>query len=363
MSNLPERRSLVAIVTIAIAVAMTVDGCGAAVTTASPGSAAPTTSSAPPFVPAASGPASSSGATSSSVPASPRAATSSPSSAAAIRVVATVARFRLPRPLSRSAAVTLGNAVLVCGGLTPTGTTADVMLFDPAGRRVTTIGRLATPVHDAAAAAVGPRAFVFGGGSLVAGSTVQLVDPLGGSRLVGRLPAPRADVAAVTVGGAAIVVGGGTPLRPDPAVLSTADGVHFSRIATLAVAVRYPAVAAVGGKIYVIGGSTPGGDSNAIQVIDPSTRTVAIVGRLPFALSDAAALVIGGRLLVLGGRRAGVPLDTIFVVDPRTGSAREVGHLPYRVADAPVIVVDGVGYLIGGEAATQLASIVAIRVG
>ncbi|MHB8460868.1 MAG: Kelch repeat-containing protein [Candidatus Limnocylindrales bacterium] len=358
------RRALAALLTAAVVVA----GCGSS--TPSTGSTLPSTASSGPLAssaaiasPAPDGSAATSAGSTgiaSARPASPAIVTPAPLHPVAV----SIAPFRLPQALSRSVAVALGGATLICGGFMASGTTTgDVLLFDPAGRLVTRIGRLAAPVHDAAGTTVGSRAFVFGGGSVLPETTVQLVDPLGGSRVVGRLPLARADLAAVVVGGQAIVVGGGTSAGPDRAVLATTDGIHFRRIATLAVGVRYPAVAVSGGRVFVIGGATPTGDVATIQSIDPATGTVRVVGHLPFALSHAVALVVGGELLIAGGRRAGVPLRTLFALDPGRGVVREVGQLPYRVSDAAAIVVGGVGYIVGGEAATQLATIIVIRPG
>ena len=171
----------------------------------------------------------------------------------------------------------------------------------------------------------------------------------GNTATVGRLPAPRADLSALSVAGELLVIGGGTASGPDPRVLATTDGVRFRTIARLALAVRYPAVATIGGLVYVVGGSTAAGDTRVIQSIDPRTGAVHVVGRLPEPISHASALVIGGHLLVAGGRFAGRPQDLVWRLDPARGTVVRLGRLPYAVSDAAPAVLGDMGYLIGGE--------------
>jgi N-acetylneuraminic acid mutarotase len=71
--------------------------------------------------------------------------------------------------------------------------------------------------------------------------------------------------------------------------------------------------APVGGHIYVLGGSAPGGPSDAVRRFDPATGTIARVGRLPHVLTDAAVATIGHTVFLLGGISSG-PLDTITAV-------------------------------------------------
>ena len=72
--------------------------------------------------------------------------------------------------------------------------------------------------------------------------------------MTGSLPTPRSDAQAVTIGGTAYLVGGYHGNKPDASVLATADSRTFTTVATLQVPVRYPAVAALGGQIYLFSG-------------------------------------------------------------------------------------------------------------
>ena len=115
------------------------------------------------------------------------------------------------------------------------------------------------PTHDAAATVVDGQVLVFGGGTSAPAAATQDITPSGSSRILGSLPRPRADGDAVTIGGTAYVVGGYDGPSLDPAVLATADGATFRTVTDLSVPVRYPAVAALGGLIYVFGGESLGG--------------------------------------------------------------------------------------------------------
>lgn len=270
--------------------------------------------------------------------------------------------LHLPVAVSRAVAFADGDALLVAGGLTPSGTTATVLRIDLPGGRVTTDGHLANAVHDAGGALVGGVPMVFGGGNVVPEATVQRFSA-GHGAIVGQLPHARADLVAVVIDGTTLVVGGGTPSRLDRAVLATTDGIHFRTVATLIDGARYPAAAAVDGMIIVAGGTDGAHDLTDIQVVDPATGTVRILGELPHGLSHAMALVIAGRLLIAGGRSGGVAQDAIWEVDPVSGAVSLAGRLPQAVSDAAVVAIGDVGYLIGGERAAIVTSIVSISLG
>ena len=283
-----------------------------------------------------------------------------PAEVAGVQV--TLSAIRLPSARSRAVALVLGSSIVVGGGLTATGaTTGTTVSVEPGSGQVSRAGTLAVPVHDAGGAVLDGSAFVFGGGRLAAGAIVQQMAAIGPGSIVGKLPAVRADLVAVAVGDEIVVVGGGTPARPDDRVLVTTDGQHFRRVARLIVGVRYPAVAVLGGMVYVVGGSTPAGDTRVIQSIDPRTGVVRVVGHLPKGLSHASALVVGDVLLIAGGRVAGRAQDVLWRFDPAALSVTRIGRLPYAVSDAAAAVLDGVGYLIGGEDHGPLASIITLE--
>ena len=76
----------------------------------------------------------------------------------------------------------------------------------------------------------------------------------------------------------------------------------FRTVTDLSVPVRYPAVAALGGLIYVFGGESADGlPVSAVQVVNPGDGTDKVIGQLPLPLSGAAAGVLDGVIYIAGG--------------------------------------------------------------
>lgn len=346
--------------------------------------------------------------------------------------------WHLATPISREVAVTgPGGKVIVLGGLSPNGASASgVYAFGtgaagtghpasagqgtgtgtPAGlpRRpltdsVSRIGSLTGPLHDAAAGVSGQHALVLGGGSAASVATVQsyrLGGGPGGARghhggpaarafVSGTMPAPRSDSAAVTIGNVTYVVGGYTGTRPDPAVLATTDGHAFRRVATLPVPVRYPAVAALAGQIYVFGGQAvtgphAGAPLDTIQAVDPGKGTAHVVGRLPVPLAGSVAVTVRGEVFVAGGESTAahrpVPgvgttqlsrgwsapgaggdsatgssphtgtVSTIWAFDPATKRLLPAGRLQVPVSHAAATVTGSTAWIVGGESGSAMVS-------
>ncbi|HEV2376826.1 MAG TPA: PQQ-binding-like beta-propeller repeat protein [Streptosporangiaceae bacterium] len=304
--------------------------------------------------------------------------------------------WHLATPVSREVAVAgAGDQLVVLGGLKPSGASdSGVFAVHTATGRVKRLGALAGPLHDAAAALVGQRALVFGGGTVASVTTVQAFT-LGGQRgtaaTVGSLPQRRSDSVTVTVSGTTYLIGGYDGAHPDATVLATANGATFATAATLPVPVRYPAAAALGGQIYVFGGLAITGPKagkpvDVIQAIDPATHRATVIGHLPEPLTGATAATVGGEVLVAGGDspapqglRPGVgatqlspgeasaptggdpgttSVATIWAFDPATRGMLSAGRLQVPVAHAAVAVSGSTAWIVGGESNGSLVSAV-----
>ena len=271
------------------------------------------------------------------------------------------APWQLPSPRAREIVLAGTHALYVIGGLdagkSSTGRVWNVAL--PSGT-TTRLAVLPQVLHDSAGAVLGEAVFVFGGGAGTELATVQRYRA-GAATVVGQLPQPRSDLAAVAIDGTAYVFGGFDGTRGVASVLATTDGTSFQSVASLAQTVRYAAVAAHAGRIYVFGGDHNGTNVATVQIIDPHARTSSIVDQLPYSVTEATAVELDGQLLVIGGRSHGRILDTVVRYDPVSGKSTTVGHLPYPVIDAGAAVVDGVAYVVGGETPAEVGSVITLR--
>jgi outer membrane protein assembly factor BamB len=249
-----------------------------------------------------------------------------------------------------------------------------VYTLDTTTGALTHVANLTDGLHDASGAVIDGRDVTFGGGSPATVATVQAVpEPsatssagITAAETIGALPRPRSDSSAVTVGTTTYIVGGYDGSNPDPAVLATTDGRTFSTVASLPVPVRYPAVAADRGLLYVFGGQAISGAGagqpvNAIQVIDPRRHRASIVGHLPIPLAAAAAVTIGGQIYVVGGEstvaQPVVPgVGTTQIRPPPPGSDPGAGAT--SATNTAAIVPEGVsarGLLLTATSSTSAA--------
>jgi outer membrane protein assembly factor BamB len=267
--------------------------------------------------------------------------------------------WQLPAPISREAVLPArsGDSLLIAGGLEAGGISASgVFRLDVAGGALAQTGSLPSATHDAAAAQAGDEIIVVGGGTAAPSGLVQGLVAAGQGRMLSSLPRSRADASAVSVGGVVYVVGGYDGRSMDGEVLATTNGRKFRSVATLAEPVRYPAVAAMGGKILVFGGLDAAGNPVAtIQVVDPRLRKSSVSGRMPIPLSGAVATDLGGVVYLAGGETttpAGQkPSGRVWAYDRTSGAMLAAGSLLVPVAYAGWGTVAGRTYIVGGETA------------
>jgi hypothetical protein len=274
------------------------------------------------------------------------------------------AGFSLPTPVSRETATVSNGTVYLAGGLLGNQSSANgVFRLDPSTGAIHSVGTLPHPVHDAAAAMLSGRLFVFGGGASTVEDVVQSVDVHSGtSSIAGHLPMPLADLQAASDGHTAYLIGGYDGHTPQAAVWATTNGTSFRKVATLPTGVRYPAVAMLDGQIVVAGGQSGSGAVNSVWSVDPATGKVTAAGRLPQPISEGAAFVLGGRLFVAGGVQSnGGAVARVWRVDPSHQKVSSAGHLPGPLADTAVATVGDTSLLLGGWDGTTLNRVSAAR--
>jgi Kelch motif protein len=290
------------------------------------------------------------------------ATTSYPQALTALKVRS--APFRLPSPVERAVAVAWQGRILIAGGLDAAGQSATgVFALDPTRGRLRSLGSLPLAFHDGAAALIGDRLYVFGGGTSTSTNAVQAFDPnTGRGGIVGRLPRPLSDLAAAQLAGVTYLVGGFDGQSPRPEILATRDGRRFTLAGTLPVGLRYPAVAAAGGKLLVVGGQTAMGLSTVVYAFDPATGRTQPLAHLPAPVAHAAALTNGDSLYVIGGSgSAGTPSGTISAVDLATHTVHQIALPTGPLADAARATLGSTTFLIGGRRGQPLPIVLEIQ--
>jgi YVTN family beta-propeller protein len=245
---------------------------------------------------------------------------------ASARVVA-----HLPFAVRYAAVTTVGRTVVIAGGSLADGSASTAVLtFDPRTRRIRRVGALPQPTTHAAAAAIGPIAYVIGGRGATTGTpTTRIVSvdvKTGSIRPAGALRVARSDLAAVNAGNAILVAGGkartgtqtlATLLKP-VTTSARAAAARTARTSTAAVYAHARAGMLTGAArtalplIYV-----PNSQSNTVDVIDPATFRVVDhypVGGLPQHVTPSWDL----KTLYVDNDTG----NSLTPIDPQTGKPR-----------------------------------------
>ena len=314
------------------------------------------------------------------------------------------APYQLPWAISGEVAVPDGGRLLIAGGTPGRGASPGMVTrLNPVTGQVGQVGTLAMPVTDAAAALVHDRLLVFGGragphtprargrrpaaggGAGQDTSGVQALvtgGRLASARQLASLPLATSGLAAATAGSATYLVGGTHGRGRLAEVLRTTDGAHFAAAASLPIPVADAATVVAAGQLWVFGGTTSAGPTNAIQRVDLASGRAKVVGRLPSPLAGASAFVLDSRIIVAGGLtgpaagqagsrpagQAGWPAgragasSSVLSVDPANAAVTAAGLLPMPVAHAASAVVSGTAYLVGGTDGRQpVPAVVTLR--
>jgi hypothetical protein len=274
----------------------------------------------------------------------------------------------LAAPLQDAAGAALdGRRAMLLGGLTADGTSTDrILVADSRSARLRTA--LPRALHDSAAVRLGRWVYLFGGGTGARElDSILRIDPYSGaSAEVGRLPAPSSDQSAATVGRTAYVVGGYTGNAWLDTIVAWRPGTSARVVARLPAQLRYAAVAAVGDRIVIAGGSEPSGlASRAVLVYEPATNRVACIGNLPAPTTHAAAASLGGVAYIVGGRgdAIGTPTARIVGIDLAVPRVRAAGRLSSPRSDVTavalgkrILLAGGLGRTGTGSALSELVS-------
>jgi large repetitive protein len=188
------------------------------------------------------------------------------------------------------------------------------------------------------------------------GNKVTILKPMDSGCWSDRNPLPTSllDPGGAALDGKLYVVAGKTSAGPRSDVLVyDPQGNSWSGGAPLpGPAVENPAIVATGGKLYAFGGST-GPFSGAVKnasVYDPATNAWTSLPEMAVARGGAGVAAVGSKIYVVGGMGSdGASLSSVEVFDVTTQSWSTTPNLSTRRDNPGVAALDGRVYVFGGR--------------
>ena len=282
-----------------------------------------------------------------------------------------------PGAVFNAGAAAVGGRIFLIGGLGEGfQVRAAVYEYDVSSRRWQTRSQMAKPRVCLAVAVLDGRAYVVGGrrGDEVLGS-VECYDPSADSWTKrAPMPTPRWKASAVGVEGRIYVIGGiaGTgSMRKALGVVEVYDPAKDSweTLAALPQPRSGAAAAAVGQRIYIIGGRAKPGvgrsATNSVFVYDIPSGKWSEVARTGDSRTDARACVVDTKIYVVGGALGGSATASIETYDPVTDTWGEVRRMSGPRTGHCCVPLGGTIYVIGGMRKPEqwVTAVEALRVG
>ncbi|MCS7178460.1 MAG: kelch repeat-containing protein [Anaerolineae bacterium] len=170
-----------------------------------------------------------------------------------------------------------------------------------------------------------------------------------------QMPTRRAWLAATAWERRLLAIGGETPEGItdaveiyDPATDTWARGTPKPTPAA------YIGAAVLGNRVFVPGGCTADGAAlSVLEVYDPAADTWATAASLPRPLCGYALAVYGDRLYLFGGTDGRAYLDTVYAYDPQANRWEEQATMPIAQALAAAAPLENAVYVVGGYRAGQ----------
>jgi N-acetylneuraminic acid mutarotase len=186
-------------------------------------------------------------------------------------------------------------------------------------------------------------------------SIASAADPSETWSVAAHLPQPRGETAMAALNGKLYVLGGYTPGNEASPLAEEYDPTSkaWRVLPPIPRTVSHPGVAALDGKLYVVGGFTANVHAGAIDsafVYDPATNAWRALSPMTKPRGSVAVAALDGKLHALGGRGLDkVTVATHEVYDPETGKWSFVAPLPVARDHLAVVAADGKLHAIGGR--------------
>lgn len=277
---------------------------------------------------------------------------------------------RAPLPLPRSGymAGAMGGKYVVAGGSYWVGKTkhwsSEVDIFNPATNTWSKAASLPQPRSDAASVVYGGTLYVWGGATpdQIRADALQFRKGKWSALPGSDLPGPRLYSVAVVCKGMVYLLGGMSK-SGDYSSISNAFWSWDPKAPQKGWKVLPPlpgpglinhAMAAVKGKIYVLGGATHGGKNvvnvKAIFEFDPATNRWIRLGDLPIGRRCWWGVGLTNSILLLGGYTADYERD-VFNYELQSGELLNAGSMPHGICAAEFVRIGDSIIGTGGEVA------------
>lgn len=278
---------------------------------------------------------------------------------------------RLPEPMYDAGAATVGGKAYLVGGRNESGRLDSILEFDPVSNTTKVVHNLPVALRWTRVVAIGEKIYILGGvdrdGSVV--STIRAYDPMDNtSQVVGDLPGARYWGAAA-VAGNMIYYGGGRDGRiVSDAIFQFDPSTGGARqVSTLPLPTSILTAATAYGKVYFIGGLTPGPEFQISDIVeyDAVANTSTVVATFPppigsDGLEAQTAVTLNGKVYIFNGWDEGATpkfRNEVYEFDPLGGEdAVLVGTLPHEVERGEAVAIHGRAYLFGGATGNGIIS-------
>ncbi len=171
------------------------------------------------------------------------------------------------------------------------------------------------------------------------------------SRLA-NMPLPKDDFGIAVVAGQILTFGGMTGGRGtalDDAAAFDPAGNEWRRLPPLPTARRSARAAAIGSRVYVVGGATTTGTTGAVEVFDADGETWSTAAPLPTPRYGIGLAAIGGVLYAAGGFRDGQSLAVLERYDPEFDRWDALAPMAAPRTHPAAVALDGTLWLLGGQ--------------